>query len=343
LRSSVKITFLGFAKRVGLLALSRRLHANGIRILCYHGVWLGPDTFPGDFLFIKEATFERRLQMIRNLGYQVITLSDAVDALSGRRPIPRDAVVITIDDGWYGTFKCMLPSLRHHSMPATLYCDTDHLQAGMPIAHVMAKYLPKLATAPGSDRPLDTVPCYALARDRAQPMETRLAAVSVLANHLQIDLQPYLSNRVFGYMTEPELRCAADSGLDIQLHTHRHTLHDFSSDAIAREIEDNRGVLETLLERKADTFRHFCYPSGVCDDDAAREVERIGMASSTTTRAGIAKRSTPLHLLPRIVDGEALSDIEFEAELAGFTDLLRRCTRFGRRAQDNPANPLRLG
>jgi hypothetical protein len=46
--------------------------------------------------------------------------------------------------------------------------------------------------------------------------------------------------------------------------------------------------------------------------------------SATTTDIGLVAADSPPYALPRILDGQDITDLEFEAELCGFMQLLRR-------------------
>jgi peptidoglycan/xylan/chitin deacetylase (PgdA/CDA1 family) len=321
-----KQDILARAKAAGLFGVARRRSAPAMRILCYHGLWLSDDGFGGDSMFMRAKTFRRRLEIIRREGYPVIPLADAIQALRGEGPaLPPAAVVITIDDGWWSTYTDMLPQLAAQGMPATLYCDTDQLQGRLPIAHVMARYLEQVPQRPGATPRNAAAVALARrgARDLHRPMTERLEATRALAAALNIDIKPYLESRAFGYMTPDELAAAVREGLDVQLHTHRHTLGDMSAGAIATEIADNRHALSEILNRPLTAFTEFCYPSGVATPAAAATLSSLGLNSSTTTLQGLAWPGMPMHLLPRLLDGENLSEIEFEAELSGFGDLMR--------------------
>jgi peptidoglycan/xylan/chitin deacetylase (PgdA/CDA1 family) len=124
-------------------------------------------------------------------------------------------------------------------------------------------------------------------------------------------------------MTPAELREAHANGLSVELHTHNHTIHDMSRSAIAEEIALNRAALAEILSQPAASFRHFCYPSGRATPAAAENCAGIGLASTTTTVQGLARPGAPMHLLPRLLDNENHTEIEFEAELCGFADMLR--------------------
>jgi peptidoglycan/xylan/chitin deacetylase (PgdA/CDA1 family) len=319
-----KLTVLRIARAVGGFWLARRLTGRGVRILCYHGTWRTTDTdgFVGDAMFMNPGTFRRRLAAIRRLNYPVVPLADAVRALRGETTtLPPASVAITIDDGWYGTYADMLPILRQYAMPATLYCDSASVQTGRPVPHVMANWLRRSAgwTAPPDAAARD----YAAATDISASLQLRLEELERFTAAAGIDQSPYLSARAFGYMMPEELRDSVNAGLDVQLHTHHHTLHDLSRSAITAETVANRQALTEMLHDTTPALEHFSYPNGICSTEAAKVLEDIGMRSATTTRQGIAWPGSNPYLLPRLLDGEQLTDIEFEAELSGFADLLR--------------------
>ncbi len=123
---------------------------------------------------------------------------------------------------------------------------------------------------------------------------------------------------------------AAD-GVDIQLHTHRHILPADRA-GVEREIRDNAAVLEPIA---GSAREHFCYPSGIYDASRLPWLEALGIRSATTVAPGFGYRDTPRMELPRILDSEALADIEFEAEMSGFIELTRKLrTRLRGRGND---------
>jgi hypothetical protein len=89
----------------------------------------------------------------------------------------------------------------------------------------------------------------------------------------------------------------------------------------AREIRENRERIESLTQRSAS---HFCYPSGVYEHAFLDWLRADGVRSATTCESGMAARSTNPLLLPRVVDGGQLSDLEFESWTTGIAQFLPR-------------------
>lgn len=313
---------LAVARALGLFGLSRLLTARGVRILCYHGAWLAADGFAGDSMFIQPRTFERRLDALQALGYRVVPLSEAVDGLAGRKPLPDAAVVITIDDGWLSTAQAMVPRLADRRLPATLYCDTAQLLDGKPIANMMALHF--WGRTSQARRTTAAKAAFERAMNFDAPMAERMNGLRELAAEVGIDIDPYLDDKCFDYMTPEELRAVGKRGIDIQLHSHNHTLHDFSEAAIGEEIGLNRDVLVELTGKPRADLVHFCYPSGMVRRGAGQALGAIGIASSVTLDSGIAFPGGDIHALPRITDGDHLSELMFEAELSGFMHIVRR-------------------
>ncbi|HUG78289.1 MAG TPA: polysaccharide deacetylase family protein [Burkholderiales bacterium] len=132
----MKRLFLYFAKALGLFALSRLATRGQLRLLCYHGIWLGGDPHYGDCLYMSRQRFAQRVGLLARQGYPVLPLQDALERLRNGT-LPDCAVAITIDDAWYGTYLHMLPVLRQHRMPATVYVTTYYVMARRPVLNVL--------------------------------------------------------------------------------------------------------------------------------------------------------------------------------------------------------------
>jgi peptidoglycan/xylan/chitin deacetylase (PgdA/CDA1 family) len=98
-----------------------------IPILCYHN--FNP-TKPG-YMNMKPETFEAELKWLKDNGYTVIPLKDAVEYLQGKRDsLPKKAVVITADDGWKSQYTYMMPLIRKYNVPVTLFIYPQTISEG---------------------------------------------------------------------------------------------------------------------------------------------------------------------------------------------------------------------
>jgi peptidoglycan/xylan/chitin deacetylase (PgdA/CDA1 family) len=98
-----------------------------IPILCYHN--LNP-TVPGS-MNLTPKKFEAQLEWIKDNGFTVIPLKEAVEYLQGKRTsLPAKSVVITADDGWKSVYTYMLPLVRKYNIPVTLFIYPQTISQG---------------------------------------------------------------------------------------------------------------------------------------------------------------------------------------------------------------------
>jgi peptidoglycan/xylan/chitin deacetylase (PgdA/CDA1 family) len=316
---------LHVCRALGLFALARWATRRRLRILCYHGIWMGPAPHFGDRLFMDPERFARRVASLQAAGYVALSLGEAWERCRQGRLRGRE-IVITIDDGWTGTARHMRPVLRQLGWPSTLYLATHDFLIGAPVPPVMATWL--LARA---RKPLDPV---ALLNRTSAPADWALALEEHVrslpdraaqeaqwcrwGDALGVDVRAVLATRSLHLMSADELRQCAAEGMDVQLHTHHHDLGDLSAAVVTQEVARNRAELSRLLGRDPDTFTHFCYPSGVHDERAFAPLRAAGVHTATTTDFGLAGARHEPMALPRILDGQTMSDIALEARLSGF-------------------------
>ena len=303
---------LGVARRCGVYRLARQVTRKHLRILAYHGIWTTPGYQYGNHLFITPEAFERRMAWLKNSGYPVLPLDDAVQRLA-EGALPDYSVVITIDDGWSSTYSHMLPVLEALGLPATVYVTTWYAENQVPIINVVIDYILKRVGQSASR-------VSALTRDiLRQPLGERQRALRQLAARFDVSTDEWWETRQFHLMNMAEIGDAARRGLDIQLHTHRHTM-----DELDREIADNRNTLARACVRPASSFGHFCYPSGEYDADDIPILRTAGVKSAVLVDTGTNAPTANPFLLRRFLDGRSISQEFFEAYLAGSSELYAR-------------------
>jgi peptidoglycan/xylan/chitin deacetylase (PgdA/CDA1 family) len=90
-----------------------------IPILMYHNIGVPPSGARLRNLYVRKGAFARQMFLLRMLGYQGLSMSDAMPYLRGEK-IGRVAV-ITFDDGYVDTLEKALPILQKYSFSATCY------------------------------------------------------------------------------------------------------------------------------------------------------------------------------------------------------------------------------
>ncbi len=353
LRPRLKQSLYAGARAAGLFRLSRVLTRDALRIVCWHGTSLADEhrVFPG--LFLSPDALERRLLALHR--HPVLPLEEAVRRLRAGT-LPPAAVALTIDDGFFGTLRHAWPALQRHGFPATLYATTYHVQSGTPVFRLLVQWIFDQSRVPVLDLsqlgvgmvgavrmgpgPARTEAMWRLIRHAEERMSEpeRQALADRVAGALGVDLAPLREGRWLSLASTEELRLAAREGLDVQLHTHRHRF-PAARDLALRELRDNRAVLEPAAGR---ALRHFCYPSGYHRPAHLPWLEEAQVESATTCDPGMNRRGDSLLTLRRFLDSSETSQLEFEAELSGFSELLRQGARAGA-ATPGPGHPARGG
>jgi peptidoglycan/xylan/chitin deacetylase (PgdA/CDA1 family) len=164
----------------------------------------------------------------------------------------------------------------------------------------------------------------------------RTALLRRVADLIGLGEEHDAAGALFKLLAPEEVPLLAHFGVDVQLHTHRHRFPPHSEAESRREILDNRRSLKAMLGRDLE---HFCYPSGIYSESQWPLLESLQVATATTCEPGLNDTGTPPLGLKRFLDSEAISPIEFEAELAGFSEALRKLRGFLRGKSSNQAKP----
>ncbi|MEO8099701.1 MAG: polysaccharide deacetylase family protein [Acidobacteriota bacterium] len=312
------------------LAADSRWRRQRLLILCYHGISLDDEHAWNNQLYMSAEAFEKRLEFLRDEGYQVLDLGEAVARLY-KRDLPPRSAVITIDDGAYDCYARAFPILKRFGYPFTVYQTTYYCDYNRPIFRLICSYmmwkkrgvvvdgrnLPGLDGEPGLDGKmdlrssesrqsvLDQLDRYTKQHHSSASEKDEIA--SQLAERIGIDYGELRKTRVLHLMTPDEVGTLARAGVSIQLHTHRHRT-PVDEPLFKREIDDNRRRIEEMTGR---TPTHFCYPSGVHQSQFLPWLSQEGVATATTCLPALASPASNPLLLPRLVDHSGLSMLEF--------------------------------
>lgn len=326
----MKRLFLSICRLFGLFHLAKQLTASRPRILCYHGISLEDEHLFRPGLFMQPSTFAQRIQLIKKWGYQVISL----DELSGMHQSKQYGVhqaAITIDDGWAGIEQFMVAELAKHAMPSTLYLSSYYAEKQVPVFNVAVAYL--MWSQGGSIELAGDSYLYQLthkrqlttqditSREAELSFEQRQTILQELAQICCVDIQQWQHAGRFRYLDIAALKRLQENLCKIELHTHRHTFPQDDRTTAELEVERNR---QWIHEHLGESTHHFCYPSGEYVPAQFDWLQSLNIATATTTHNEIVSPEDHPLELPRIMDSNAVSSLEFEAELTGFMTLLRK-------------------
>lgn len=103
------------------------MRSPNIPILCYHN--FNPSV-SGSMNMTPEK-FEAQLKWLKENGFTVISLKEAVEFLEGKRnSLPAKPIVITADDGWESAYTYLYPLAKKYNIPVTLFVYPETISAG---------------------------------------------------------------------------------------------------------------------------------------------------------------------------------------------------------------------
>jgi len=283
------------------------------------------------------------VQRIREHGYEIVHLDEAIDLLKAGHGRTRYAV-LTFDDGYRDNLDIAYPVLKALGAPFTVFATSGFIDRTselwwVALERIIAKTDTLSFPQDGADVGLpcrsleEKAACFATLSDRlvfetSEKDQRRI--VRALSEKCGLDLEGLAEELM---MSWEELRgLASDPLVSIGGHTHDHfALARLTADQARADILRGVDRLESELGTRP---RHFAYPYGkertVCDRDAAFLAE-AGFASAVTTTPGVLNSSSARDLmrLPRIsVNGRYQSADYFDQYLTGVPFALFRAARW---------------
>lgn len=305
---------------------ARRLHNRltpGVLILLYHRVTrLESDP---QWLAVAPDCFERQMEMLSR-QWRVLSLADLVQSLRDN-VLPRRALVLTFDDGYFDNLHHAKPILQRFGLPATIFVASGFIDRREEFFWDELERLLLTTSATGSlsvaGRTFDMPPLTATSdgwnvlknpppSPRHQAYRDLCAHVARLDHHAREEVLDSIrawarvtptgreSHRT---VTEDELVQLADGGLiEIGAHTVTHpALATLPIDRQRDEIEGSKRRLESILNRPVTTFS---YPFGLPDDfnsDTIRLTRAAGFTAACANFGGSVRRNADLMRLNRIL------------------------------------------
>jgi peptidoglycan/xylan/chitin deacetylase (PgdA/CDA1 family) len=104
------------------------LRADGyqqIPVLSYHNFNRGRKK---DLLTVTSADFEEQLNYLKNEQFHTLTI-EQMEAFLELGEVPRNSVLITIDDAWISSYKVAYPMLKEFDFNATLFIPTNYISS----------------------------------------------------------------------------------------------------------------------------------------------------------------------------------------------------------------------
>lgn len=92
-------------------------------ILMYHSIDYTADK--KNKITVSPEAFTRQMKFLRDNGYNVIPLNEAVYYIKDKKRPPSKTLAITLDDGYENNYKNAFPAARKYNIPITIFVVTD--------------------------------------------------------------------------------------------------------------------------------------------------------------------------------------------------------------------------
>lgn len=318
-KSAVKFAF----QHAGGLAVVRRLHRQGLRILMYHR-------------FSDRTALARQCAHIRK-HYHPVSMADVAEWLHAGHSLPPYALAVTVDDGYRDFQETGHPVFLEYKIPVTVFLVTDFLdgKSWLWFDRVVYAFRQAKGAAASIATPDGSVLQFKLESDAARSAAGRQLAdlvvswsaadrrklVGDLPSILQVEM-PEQAPPEYRPLSWDAVRSLAASGVEFGAHTKTHPILSAVTDpqALREEIAGSKARIELELERPV---LHFCYPNGTMRDigpAAAEAVRAAGMRTAVTAEPGLNQAGQDAFLLNRIGADPAHGELYFQRGLAGWRD-----------------------
>ena len=328
-KTALKNLLLKGAYGVRLLELGRIMRRNKIANLCYHRFTSSAISDGA----LSLPLFESHLKYLKR-RFTFVSFKDLQHLLEGRLRI-KNALILTVDDGYKDFVDVALPVLKKYGVPATLFVTTRFVDGEIWLWPDIVTYSIRNTSKtkvelPNSepDLPLQTPSEKIMARDRLLSLCKRLENEEKM--RFLMELQDRLDTRI--PQTPPaELRAVSWKDLkklnkdliEIGSHTLTHPiLSRISLERAKNEIAESKKQIEQELDIEVKAF---AYPNGFPEDYTDQNKEMVkdsGYRYAVSCNFGFNEYTSDMLELNRIV---APYDIpRFVQEVSGFENLKRQ-------------------
>ena len=276
--------------------LFRFLNNDKLLVVMYHGITENYYN-PPIWTQLPVCFFRDQLEYL-DRHYSIVTLSDVIAAVRGEITLPKNAALITFDDGLKNNFTVAFPILREMGLPAAIFLTVDYIATRNLLWFDELYLLMKEAAECGIQlhlpygKPQERLMCEKFGDSCEDYIETlkhagkeyRLEVMGKLHQEFPFDKEKWLAD--FGLLDWDNIRDMQRSGLiDFGVHTASHCiLSELAKYEWEEEIVSPKKKLESFLGTEISTF---CFPNGRPNVDFSSEhleyLQKVGYKCAFST------------------------------------------------------------
>lgn len=324
----IKNLLLKTAEQTDFLRLAQiPLHeaGNHLFVLAYHRVAETDSPLSNrlyDLVCASPRKFDEQMRLLSTC-FHPVSAEDVLNALNDGRPLPAQAVLVTVDDGYLDFKDTIFPITQKYGIHPVLFVPTAYVGDGV-------FWWDRLFNAINNTnlQQVDTL----LGRFTLQDKAARLIAFDALADHVRMHpfekarsdieqlcdrITPDANQNVPYTLNWDELRALSAEGVTIASHTHNHPI--LTHIPIEKVRDEVRISLDLIKQQIGQPLPIFAYPDGrehaVSKDLALMlQEEGIQMAFTMSDRISRLKEDDP-QLFPRLIPYHSISLAQFHLRL----------------------------
>ncbi len=310
---------LNIAHFSGLARILRKPLQGRGSILCFHHI-VPPNIKDGEFspnakLEISPEFLRAIIQRVRKLGYETMSLSQAIENLKNPNASNKPFVVFTLDDGYRDNMIYAQPIFAELNCPYTVYFTPGIVDGTVELwwrglERIIAENISVYVEIDGithsykTETVAEKYKAWAILSSALQkaPEYTQREIIRQIAKRYDVDLKSLCLETALNWNEVATL--AKDPLCTIGAHTMGHyAIAKLDIADATKELVQSRFVISKNLNRPIE---HFAFPYGDENSAGPRDfvlAKEAGFASSVVTRAGVvfAEHKDHLQALPRIM------------------------------------------
>ncbi|WP_029036029.1 polysaccharide deacetylase family protein [Salinimicrobium xinjiangense] len=274
-----------------------------LRVLAYHKV-------------NDQKRFERQLDFLKR-RYQLINLKALRGYLLDKQDLPKNALLITFDDGDVTVYENAFPILKKYNIPAVIFIITDLIDTAIPFWWDEIEYY--IGTEKGNQKVWE---------------------VKNWTNRRRLDFLKSLrekskkSSPVYPQLTSVQLTELQFGGVDIANHSHTHPMFDQCTvEELENEMVESKKNL-THLGLAADTF---AYPNGNYSEISEEILKKNGVKLAFLFDHKVNKVNVSPLRISRLIVNDSTSMWKLRFILSGwhgkFLPVIKRVSGFFRKVK----------
>ncbi len=285
------------ANRIGFLeaysSVRSRLVKSQAAILIYHRVCPKVDNWSLGSL--SPANFEMQMKYFAQ-NYELLSLDNLVQFIKSGEPFPKNAIVVTFDDGYKDNYLYAYPILRKYKIPATIFLTTGYIGASELFWWDKVAYIIENNTSIKKLN-LNGLGSYSLQSElektkvksiiceklKKMPDNQRISIIQKLINICKVEIPPDLGEKYF--LSWSEIKEMDNAGITFGAHSVNHPiLINMPLELAKNEIIQSKKDIEEKLGKQITAFS---YPNGNFNAEVVELVRKSGFVCAVSVHPGM--------------------------------------------------------